>query len=172
MEKAVYLFNIFQVLKKQNFVQGISYWNVLFELSLTDRNTQARICLKVVLISWGADICVSSASFQNNDMGWPQQPPIEEVLKFNMIFQDSCIFFLFQNIKIKLITRSCMTLKSSLVIFQALKPLQPQWPLQPQQHLWPQWPLQPHSIKKITAPDDWIPPGNQMTNNSLFLWNG
>ena len=32
----------------------------------------------------------------------------------------------FQNIKIKLKTRTMMTLKSLLVIFQALKPLQPQ----------------------------------------------
>ena len=40
---------------------------------------------------------------------------------------------------------------SSLVIFQALEPLQPQWPLQPQQPPWPQWPIQPHFIKK----NDW-----------------
>ena len=34
------------------------------------------------------DICVSSTSFQKNDIGWPQQPPTEKVLKFNMIFHD------------------------------------------------------------------------------------
>ena len=27
----------------------------------------------------GADICVSSTSFQKNDIGWPQQPPTERV---------------------------------------------------------------------------------------------
>ena len=27
-------------------------------------------------------------SFQKNDIGWPQQPPTEKVLKFNMIFHD------------------------------------------------------------------------------------
>ena len=37
----------------------------------------------------GVDICVSSTSFQKNDIGWPQQPPTEKVLKFNMIFHDS-----------------------------------------------------------------------------------
>ena len=42
-------------------------------------------CLRV---SGGFDICVSSTSFLKNDIGWPQQPPIEEVLKFNMIFHD------------------------------------------------------------------------------------
>jgi hypothetical protein len=63
-------------------------------------------------------------SFQKNDIGWPQQPPTEKMLKFNMTFHDSNLFF--QNIKIKLNYNAWITLKSSLVIFQALKPLQPQ----------------------------------------------
>ena len=67
----------------------------------------------------------------------------------------------FQNIKIKLNSTTWMTLMSSLVIFQALEPLQPQWPLQPP---WPQWPIQPHFIKKITDIDDWIIPSTTMTN--------
>ena len=54
--------------------------------------------------------------------------------------------FFFQNIKIKLNSRTWMALKSSAVIFQALEPLQPQWPPQPP---WPQWTLQPHFITKI-----------------------
>ena len=41
-----------------------------------------------------------------------------------------------------------MTLKSSLVIFQALETLQSQWPLQLQQPPWPQCHLQPHFTKK------------------------
>ena len=61
------------------------------------------------------------------------------------------IDFFFQIIKIKLNLRTCMTLKSSVVIFQALEPLRPQWPLQPQQPPWPHfikknyisWPQQP-----------------------------
>ena len=36
--------------------------------------------------------------------------------------------FSFQNIQIKLNLMTWMTLKSSAVIFQALEPLQPQWP--------------------------------------------
>ena len=58
----------------------------------------------------------------------------------------------FHNIKIKLNSRSWMTLKSSVVIFQNLEPLQPQWHLQPQQPPWPQWHLQPHFFKKNTDP--------------------
>ena len=38
--------------------------------------------------SGGADICVSSTSSQKNDIGWPQQPLTEKVLKLNMIFHD------------------------------------------------------------------------------------
>jgi hypothetical protein len=36
----------------------------------------------------GWEICVSSTSLKKNDIGWPQQPPTEKVLKFNMIFHD------------------------------------------------------------------------------------
>ena len=41
------------------------------------------------MASGGLEICVSSTSFQKNDIGWPQQPPTEKVLKFNWIFHDS-----------------------------------------------------------------------------------
>ena len=39
--------------------------------------------------SVGLEICVSPTSFQKNDIGWPQQPLTEKMLKFNMIFHDS-----------------------------------------------------------------------------------
>ena len=102
-------------------------------------------------------ICVSSTIFQKNDISWPQQPPTEKVLEFNMIFHDSTPQKrFFQNIKIKLNSNTWMNLKYSVVIFQALKPLQPQWPQWPQQPQWPQWPQQPHFIKKSTDPDGLI----------------
>ena len=41
------------------------------------------------MASGGLEIWVSSTSFQKNDIGWPQQPPTEKVLKFNMIFHDT-----------------------------------------------------------------------------------
>ena len=77
----------------------------------------------------------------------------------------------FQNIKIKLKSRIWMTLKSSLVIFQALEPLQPQQShrlLQPQ---WPQQPLKPYFIKELPDFDNWIVPCTKMTNAGPFLWN-
>ena len=60
-----------------SILQGISYWNIFYELTLTYRNMQARFYLKVVLKSWGSDIWVSSTSFQKSNIGWPQQPPTE-----------------------------------------------------------------------------------------------
>ena len=77
----------------------------------------------------------------------------------------------FQNIKIKLNSRTWMTPKSPIVIFQALEPLQPQWPQQPQQPQWPQWPRQPHFIKTFTHSDGWIIRTTKMTNASSFLRN-
>ena len=64
-----------------------------------------------------------------------------------MIFHNSTSKTFFQNKKIKLNSRTWMTLKSSVEIFQALEPLKPQWPLQPRQPLWPQWPLLPYFMK-------------------------
>ena len=128
---------------------------------------KARRTNNFIACSGGLEIWVSSTSFQKSDIGWPQQPLTEKVLKFNMIFYDSTKKNFFQSIKIKL-----MTLKSSVLLFQALKSLQPQWPQWPQQPQWPQWPQQPHFIKKSTDPDGLIIPGTQMTNTSPFLWNG
>ena len=68
-------------------LQGASYWNVLFELALTDRNMQAKICLKVVLTFWDWGNWVSSTSYRKSNIGWPQQPPTENVQKFNMTWQ-------------------------------------------------------------------------------------
>ena len=45
--------------------------------------------------SGGLEIWVSSTSFQKSDIGWPQQPLTEKVLKFNMIFHDSSKIILF-----------------------------------------------------------------------------
>ena len=43
------------------------------------------------MASGGADICVSSTSFQKNNIGWPQQPLTEKVLisMKNLIFDDT-----------------------------------------------------------------------------------
>ena len=73
-----------------------------------------------------------------------------------MIFYDYFKNIFFQNIKIKLNLRTWltwMTLKSSVVIFQALEPLQPHWPLQPQK---------PYFTKELPDPDDGIIPGTKI----------
>ena len=45
--------------------------------------------------SGGVDFCVSSTTFQKINIGWPQQPLTERVLKFDMNFHDSTkTFFL------------------------------------------------------------------------------
>ena len=114
-----------------------------------------------------AKICVSSTSFQKNDISWSQQPPTK-----NMIFHKSTKSIFFRNIKIKLNARTWMTLKSSLEIYQTLKPLQSQWPPQLQQPSWPQWPLHPHFIKNITDSNGWVIPGTKMTKTAPFWGNG
>ena len=91
------------------YIQGVSHWNVSFKMPLTDRNMQVRFCLKLCVYSWGLEIWVSSTSFQKSNIGWPQQPPTEKVLKFNMIFHDSTKNFVFQTIKVKMNSRTWMT---------------------------------------------------------------
>ena len=127
------------------------------------------------------DIWVLSTGFQKSNISWPQQPPTKKVVNFNMIFHESSKSIFFQNIKIKLNSRTWMTPKSSVEIFQALEPLQPQWPPQPQQPPWPQWPLQPqqpwwsqwphqpHFIKKNYWAWCFHQPWHQ---NDLLMWDG
>ena len=141
-------------------------------MALRGRRIENFLELWWLVASGVVGIWVSSTSFQKSNIGWPQQPPTKKVVNFNMIFHESTKSIFFQNIKIKLNSRTWMTLKSSVEIFQTLEPLQPQWPPQPQQPPWPQWPLQPHFIKNITDCDGWIIPGTKMTNTGPFLGNG
>ena len=124
------------------------------------------------LNAWGYDILIFANMFQKNYIVWPHQPPTENFLRFKMIFHDSTKEFWFQNIEIKLSSRTWMTMESSVVIFQALEPLQPHWPQRPLQTHWPHQPLQPYFIKRIPDPDGCIIPSTKMTNTGPFLWNG
>ena len=99
-------------------LQGISYWNVKSNLGLTDRNMLIGLCLKLSVWSWGLDIWVLSTNFQKSNIDWPQQPPIEKVLKFSKNFHDSVKIILVLRL---LNSRTRITLKSSVVIFQALE---------------------------------------------------
>ena len=60
-------------------VQGVPHWNVSFKLALRDRNMRFRFCLKVSVYFWDYGIWVSSTTFQESNMGLPQQPPTEMV---------------------------------------------------------------------------------------------
>ena len=61
------------------YVQGVSHWNVFFNLALRERNIQVRLYLKVVLKCWDVDILIIRTNFQKCNLGWPQQPPTEKV---------------------------------------------------------------------------------------------
>ena len=87
------------------------------KLALRGRRINNCIELWCLVASGGLEICVSSTSFQKSSIGWPQQPPTEEVLEFNWIFCDSTQNFYFQNFQIKLNLMTWMTLKSLAVIF-------------------------------------------------------
>ena len=58
-------------------IQGVSHRNWIFKLALRERKTNIFFDLWCLVASGGADICVSSTSFQKNDIGWPQQPLVE-----------------------------------------------------------------------------------------------
>ena len=117
-----------------------------------------------------AKFCLPHQFSKKNYIGWPQQPPTEKMLRFNIMILPRKYFF--PNMKIKLNSNAWITLRSSVVIFQPLKPLQPQWPQWPQQPQWPQWPQKPHMTKKFTDLDGLIISSTQLTNTSPFLWNG
>ena len=70
-------------------IQGVSHWNVFFELALRGRRTDNLVKLLCLVASGGVGICVSYTSFKKSNIGWPQQPQTEKVLKFKMVFCDS-----------------------------------------------------------------------------------
>ena len=47
------------------------------KLALRGRRINNFIELWCLVVSGGLEICVSSTSFQKNDIDWPQQPPTE-----------------------------------------------------------------------------------------------
>ena len=86
---------------------GWHWWQVhtgclnLKWMALRGRRINDFIRLWCLVASGGLHICVSSTSFQKNDMSWPQQPLTEKVQKFNMIFHDSTQKNFFSKHKIK-----------------------------------------------------------------------
>ena len=90
-------------------------------MALRGRRINDFLELWCLVASRGLHFCVSSTSFQKNYIPRPQQPLTEKVLKFNMIFHDSTKKTnILQDMKIKLNSNAWMTLKSSVMIFQAI----------------------------------------------------
>ena len=110
-------------------VQGISYWNVKSNLGLTDRNMLIGLCLKVSVWSWGLDIWVLSTNFQKSNIDWPQQPPIEKVLKFSKNFHDSVkIILVLRLLNSRTRIYSPISLKKFLILM-IWSSMAPRWPI-------------------------------------------
>ena len=60
-------------------LQGVSHWRVQSKSALRCRRINNFIVLWCIAAYGGLYICVSTTSFQKNDIGWPQQPPTERV---------------------------------------------------------------------------------------------
>ena len=101
-------------------VQGISFLNWIFKLALRDRRTSIFFDLWCLVASGGADICVSSTSFQKK---WLRLASAASDRKGAKTKHDISWFYppknLFKKKKIKLNSNVWMTLKSSVVILQA-----------------------------------------------------
>ena len=62
-------------------LQGVSVWTDISKSALRSGSINNFIELWCLVASRGLGICVSSKSFQKNNIGWPQQPLTENVLK-------------------------------------------------------------------------------------------
>ena len=60
-------------------VKGVSEYTEISKSALSGRGINNFIEVWFLVASGGVEICVSSNSFQKNDIGWPQQPPTERV---------------------------------------------------------------------------------------------
>ena len=67
------------------YLQGVRGQSGFFKWALRERNIQVRLYLKVVLKSWDVDILIIRTNFQKYNLGWPPQPPRENVPKINKI---------------------------------------------------------------------------------------
>ena len=58
-------------------------------MALRGRRTNNFVKLLCLVPSRGVGICVSYTSFKKSNIGWPQQPQTEKILKFRTVFFDS-----------------------------------------------------------------------------------
>ena len=86
-----------------------------------------------LVASGGYDFCVSSTSFQKSNIGWPQQPPTEKILKLKMAFCDSTPNSIFSKHQNKAEIQNLDDSDVLISDFPGIKPLQPQQPHRPLQ---------------------------------------
>ena len=118
----------------------------------------------------GLHICVSSTSFQKNDMSWPQQPLTEKVQKFNMIFHDPTQEFFFSKHENK---AEFKCLNDSEVLssdFPGLKTSAASMTSVASTASTASMTSTASFNQKITDPDGLIILNTQMTNTGSFLW--
>ena len=70
-------------------LQGVSHWNWIFKLALRDRRTNIFFYLWCLVASGGADICVSSTSFQKK---WHRLASTASTMKGYQILVKNLVF--------------------------------------------------------------------------------
>ena len=115
---------------------------------------------------------IFATSFHKNSIGWPQQPPKERVLKFNIIFHDSTKTFCFSKHQSKAKFKNLDDTKVLSCDFPGLKAAATSMTSTASTTSVASMTSTASFCHKIADPDGWIIPSTQMTNTSPFLWNG
>ena len=130
------------------------------------------------MASWVVGIYAWSTISNFFDLTRPQRPPTEKVPKFNMSFHDSVKKLLFSKHQSKVIiilkllnSRTWKTLKSSVVIFQALENSPASLTSAASATSLASTASKAQFPKKLLDPDGLIITGTKITNTGHFLWN-
>ena len=101
--------------------EGGGMYNLICHKALRGKRINHFIELWFIVCSGGLEIWVLSTSFQKSDIGWPQQPPTEKVLKFDVIFHDSIKKLSFSKHQCKAVFKNLNDSKVLSSDFPALK---------------------------------------------------
>ena len=120
--------------------------------------------LNMVLECWYGEFLDTTIIFQKSNIGWPQQPLTEEVLKFNMIFYDWVPNFYVS----KKVFWSRIWVESwNIILNFSTFSVRGCWG-QPMLLFWKMVVVSKNSLSQHSR----IILSTQMTNTSPFLWNG
>ena len=111
-----------KICREWGFLQGLPWLSALFELSLTERNMDAKIYLKVVLKSWDYDIFGTTTSFCEMHTLRPLIDQMSVTLGFKKIswflFKFSLILLKSIWQKILLVMKDCLIMMTWCFIFE------------------------------------------------------